>query len=178
MRFGQGFPCDLANNPVESGFSIRPTAVRVRDLRPIFDELGVRRGQGSPSTVAILETSPTPDPSPPLSPLDYDDVPHTAPALTDSHTDSSPELYVSTRRSFQGSSLSRASQDDMGRVPSKVLQQRDRSQQIARANKLAKMGFSTAELPSSTLNSGSRTGSTKSRFGGIKNLVESIKGKR
>ena len=144
----------------------------------MFDEFSNRRGLGSPSTVAIVETSPTPDPSPPPSPLDYDDVPYTAPVSTNPHTDSSPESYVSTRRSFQEPSLPRATPDEMGRVPSKVLQQRDRSQQIARANKLAKMGFSAAELPSSTLNSGSRASSTKSRFGGIKNLVESIKGKR
>ena len=147
----------------------------MRDLRPTFDEFGNRRGQGSPSAVAIVETSPTPDPSPPPSPLDYEDAPYTAPVSTNAHTDSSPELYISTRRSFQGSSHS---PDDTDRVSPKVLQQRDRSQQIARANKLAKMGFSPTELPSSTTNTGSRAGSTKSRFGGIKHLVDSIKGKR
>ena len=148
----------------------------------MFDEFGTRRGQGSPSTVAIVETSPTPDPSPPPSPLDYEpDAPHTAPASTNSHTDSSPELCVSTGRSFQGPSLARtvpSALHDTDCVPQKVLQQRDRSQQIARANKLAKMGFSAAELPSPTPNSGSRANSTKSRFGGIKGLVDSIKGKR
>ena len=162
------------------GFSIRPSTDRVRDLRPIFDELGTRT-QRSPSTVAIVETSPTPDPSPPSSPLDYDDVPYTVPVPTNPSTDSSPELYVTTKRSFQGPSLPHVVPsvlDDTDRVPPKVLQQRDRSQQIARANKLAKMGFSAADLPSSTSNSGSRASSTKSRFGGIKNLVDSIKGKR
>ena len=146
----------------------------------MLDEFVTWKGQGSPSTVAIVETSPTPDPSPPSSPLDYDDTPYTAPALTNSYTDSSPELYVHTKRSFQGSTLSRGTPPtpgDADRVPPKVLQQRDRSQQIARANKLAKMGFSAAEFPSPTPNPSPRN-SSKSRFGGIKNLVESIKGKR
>lgn len=148
----------------------------------MFDEFGTRRNQGSPSTVAILETSPTPDPTPPSSPLDYDDTHYIAPVSISLDTDSSPEMCISTRRSFQGPSLSRVVPsvlDDTDRVPPKMLQQRDRSQQIARANKLAKMGFSAAELPSSTPSiSGSRTSSNKSRFGGIKHLVDSIKGKR
>lgn len=153
----------------------------MRDLRPIFDEFETRRTQGSPSTVAILETSPTPDPSPPPSPLEDEDASYTSPVLPSPHIDSSPELYVTARRSFQESSLSRpvpSALDDADCVPPKVLQQRDRSQQIARANKLAKMGFSAAELPSSSPNSGSRSSSTKLRFGGIKSLVDSIKGKR
>ena len=156
--------------------AVPPSIDRVKDLRPTLEEFGIRRSRDSPSTVAILETSPTPDPSPPSSPLDYDDDPYAAPVSTD--PDSSPDLYVHSRRSFQGSSLSRgvpSALDDADRVPPKVQQQRDRSQQIARANKLAKMGFSAAELPSP--NSGSRPGN-KSRFGGIKHLVDSIKGKR
>jgi len=164
----------------DAGLPIRPSADRVRDLRLALDEFGTRKGQGSPSTVAIVETSPTPDPSPPLSPLDCDDVPYTAPASTNTYADPSPELYVRARRSFQGPLLSRgapSTPDDSDRVPPKVLQQRDRSQQIARANKLAKMGFSTTEFPLSTSNSGSRN-SSKPRFGGIKSLVNSIKGKR
>lgn len=153
---------------------------RVRDVHLTLDEFGIRKNQGSPSTVEIVETSPTPDPSPPSSPLDYDDAPYTAPASTDPYADSSPELYAHSGRPFQGSPLPRGlppALDDADLVPpTKVQQQRDRSQQIARANKLAKMGFSAAELPSP--NSSSRSSNHKPRFGGIKNLVDSIKGKR
>ena len=144
----------------------------------MLDEFLTQRNQDSPSAVAIVETSPTPDPSPPPSPLDYDEGPHTAPVPASTYTDPSPELYVRNRRSFQGPSLSRDGPsilDDADPAPPKVLQQRDRSQQIARANKLAKMGFAVAEIPAS--NPGPRNGN-KSRFGGIKNLVDSIKGKR
>lgn len=148
---------------------------RVRDVHLTLDEFGIRKNQGSPSTVAIVETSPTPDPSPPPSPLDYG-----APVSTDPYADSSPELYAHSGRSFQGSPLPRglpSALDDADLVPpTKVQQQRDRSQQIARANKLAKMGFSAAELPST--NSSARSSNHKPRFGGIKNLVDSIKGKR
>jgi hypothetical protein len=177
--FCRGFPCEVANNP-HRRWSLYPTALRVRDLRPTLTSSVTRTSRGSPSTVAIVETSPTPDPSPPSSPLDYDGAPYTAPVPTNPYADSSPELYAHTRRSFQESTLSRdvpSTPDDTDRVPPKVLQQRDRSQQIARANKLAKMGFSAAELPSSTTNTSPRN-SNKSRFGGIKNLVDSIKGKR
>ena len=163
----------------DGSFTIRPSADRVRDLYPMLDEFVTQRNQDSPSAVAIVETSPTPDPSPPPSLLDYDEGPYTAPAPANTHADPSPELYVRTRRSFQGPSLSHDGPSTLGdtdRVPPKVLQQRDRSQQIARANKLAKMGFSAAELPAPT--PGSRNGNNKSRFGGIKNLVDSIKGKR
>lgn len=157
---------------------VPPSVDRVKDLRPTLEESSTQKGHDSPSTVAIVETSPTPDPSPPSSPLDYDDVPYTAPALTNPYADSSPDLYAHSRRSFQGSSLSQGVPsvlDDADRVLPKVQQRRDRSQQIARANKLVKMGFSAAELPSP--NSGSRPGN-KLRFGGIKHLVDSIKGRR
>lgn len=153
----------------------------MKDLCPTFDEFGTRKSQGSPSTVAIVETSPTPDPSPSSSPLDYDDTSYTAPVSASSYNDndSSPELYVHTRQSsLQGSSLSRGvppTPDGADRVSPKVLQQRDRSQQIARANKLVKMGFSAAELPSPTPNSGIRS---SSKHGFVKSLVDSIKGKR
>lgn len=152
---------------------------RVRDLGPTLGDFGTRKNRGSPSTVAIVETSPTPDPSPPSSPLDYDDAPYTAPVSTTPYVDSPPDPYVHSRPSFQGSSLPRgvsSALDDAEHVLPKVLQQRDRSQQIARANKLAKMGFSAGEIPSP--NSGSRSSSNRPRFGGIKHLVESIKGKR
>jgi hypothetical protein len=158
---------------------VLPSADRVRDIRPALDGFEARKTQGSPSTVAILETSPTPDHSPPSSLLDYDNVPYSAPVPTNPYAESSPDLYAHSRRSFQGSQLSRgvpSAPGDTGRVLPKVQQQRDRSQQIARANKLAKMGFSaTAEY--SSPNSGSRP-TNKSRFGGIKLLVDSIKGKR
>jgi hypothetical protein len=169
--------CDLAKTNLTGGDS--PSADRVRDLRPTLEEFGTRKNHDSPSTVAIVETSPTPDPSPPSSPLDYDDVPFTAPVFTtNSYAESSPDLYAHSPQSFQGSSLPRgvpSALDDGDRVPPKVQQQRNRSQRVARANKLAKMGFSAAELPSP--NSGSRP-SNKPRFGGIKHLVDSIKGKR
>jgi hypothetical protein len=152
----------------------------VRDLRPTLEEFEARRSRGSPSTLAILETSPTPDPSPPPSPLDYDDAPYTAPVSTNPYADSSPDLHIHRKRSFQGSSLPRdipSALEDAHRVSPKVLQQLDRSHQIARANKLAKMGFSAARSHQPP-NSGSRPSGNKSRFGGIKHLVDSIKGKR
>lgn len=155
-----------------------PFADRVRGIHPALDEPGTRKTQGSPSTVAIVETSPTPDPSPSSSPLDYDDVPYTAPVSTNPYADSSSDPYVHSRRSFQGSPLPRgvpSTLDDTDCLPPKAQQQRDRSQQIARANKLAKMGFSAVEIPPP--NSSSRASNHKSRFV-FKNLVESIKGKR
>lgn len=163
----------------DGSFPIRPATDRVRDLYPMLDEFVTQRNQDSPSAVAIVETSPTPDPSPPPSLLDCDEGPHTAPAPASTYADPSPELYVRNKRSFQGSSRSLdgpSTLDDTDPVPPKVLQQRDRSQQIARANKLAKMGFAAAELPAS--NPSPRNSNNKSRFGGIKNLVDSIKGKR
>ena len=174
---------DCTFSSTDGGFTARPnndhalSSGRVRDLRSTFDQFEARKNQGSPSAVAIVETSPTPDPSPSSSPLEYDDAPHTAPVYNTQYAESSHDLHVQSRRSLQGSSLPGALLDGTDLVPPKVQHQRDRSQQISRANKLAKMGFSaTAEHPPT--NTGSRPVNNKLRFGGIKHLVDSIKGKR
>lgn len=136
-------------------------------------------GAGS---VEIVEISPTPIQASPISAnSDVTDPLYSGSTLeypSRSHTPDPPSEMYDSYQTVHGAPLSRVSTAPLQPTFNDLLprkSQREHSQQMYRTNKLAKMGFSSSEAQSSSVGTPRQT--SKTRFGGIRSLVHSLKGK-